>query len=43
MQSNGHMNASDNNTASNQISANVDDRSKAGENSDEMSDAQVSL
>lgn len=43
MQSNSNINASDNNTASNQISVNVGGRSKSVENGDERSAAQVSL
>jgi len=42
MQMNSQTNLSENNAASNHISANVANGSKAGENSDEESDAQVS-
>jgi len=42
MQMNSQINGSENNAASNHISANVANVSKAGENSDEESDAQVS-
>lgn len=43
MQMNSQTNGSENNAASNHISANVANGSKAGENSDEESDAQVSI
>jgi len=43
MQMNCQTNGSENSTASNHISANVANGSKTGENSDEESDAQVSI
>jgi hypothetical protein len=43
MQMNSQTNASENNAASNHISANAGNGSKTEENSDEESDAQVSM